>query len=195
MNRDLTSTPFYHVDIPRTASRSIREALGLKGNFWMHLSAQQKKERAKRWDEAWVFTVVRNPYSRIVSQFKHRRVFHERTLNAVNFYEWCQERYVEEHRPRKPDTDYFERLWWPQRKYLTDPNGSLYDITVFQFEELERAWEQVQKRLGISKELPHENEAIDSTPWQEFYGEGAGGIIRDHFSSDFEEFGYDKDAV
>ncbi len=188
---DSRTRPFYFVDINRTASSSIRAAL--EDGSEMHLHAAEARRRVEDWDDRFTFSVVRNPFSKVVSQFKHRRSFHGLTWTAEDFEQWVLTRYAEGERNTGPDRPYFERLWWPQLRWLVGNDRRLLVDHVFRFEALGHAWDEIQDALGIDRELPHRNEVTDDTPWQEFYTPVATEVVRAYFRRDFAAFRYSRE--
>jgi hypothetical protein len=170
----------------------MRVALGLE-HTEMHVPASEKRRRHPDWEEAFTFSVVRNPFTRLVSQFTHRKTFHGLDWTSEDFEEWLRVRYVQERRDCGPDKPYFERLWWPQWRWVCEGRRVIVD-RVFRFERLDEAWDAIRKEIGTTGELPHLNPSSVKKDWTEFYTGRSAEMVKILFRRDFKAFGYD-DAV
>jgi len=184
---------FYYVDIPRTGSTSMRQALGVNGDRHMHLDAKERRRRVgeNAWEEAWTFTVVRHPFEKVVSQFLHRQKIHDIDATPRNFERWVRWRYVEMDRFGRPDTDYWPKMWKPQWWWISDKTGQIVD-TVYRFCNLQEAWEDISGRLEADPNLPHANKGEANSRWPELHTEETLQVVRNYFAVDFEHFGFAK---
>jgi len=179
-----------HVDINRTASGSMRKALDFSDRPRHETAVEKKRRLGDKYDGAWVFSVVRNPYSRVVSQYKHRRD----TDGADTFEEWVWQVYVKNRPTLLPDRRYFYKLFRPQAEWVCGPReGNLVDY-IGRFEKLNEAWGTIKENTGAEGELPHMSRSEDERPWQSFYTEETAEIIRLRFERDFDQFGYKMDS-
>ena len=212
----LNDKNFYHIDINRTASSSVRDALGLQA-VRQHMHPVIKRMKAgENWEDAFVFSVVRNPYDRVVSQWKHRRSYH----NGAPFPRWVAANYLDEVHHSGPDKEYERRLWWPQTKWLSSWQSVEYRAAnrefafgicdfVGRFESLTGAWDYLRQQIdffddtyGVSfhadkhlpEELPHKGAAGDQRHFTTFYDADTANIIADYFYNDFNHFNYDFDS-
>lgn len=148
----------------------------------MHRTVEEKR-RKLGWDEAWTFSVVRNPYSRAVSQFKHWRFYTQSPVDPGAFLDWLGLFYVEERRP----CPYGGNLWLPQSEWL---RGGVDEV--FYFENIGSAWEEIQRRLNIQANLPRLGRAGDRTAWKNLYDERHVDVVETVFARDFERFDYER---
>lgn len=186
---------FFFVDINRTGTSSTRNSLDIQHRP-RHEPAFLKKRRVGdvTWGNAYTFARVRNPFTKVVSQYKNRRVFH----GGVSFGVWVKNRFRDMDRTGRPDTDYFARLWWPQVLWVTAPGSDRILVDdVLAFEDIGLNWDLITKRCGSDPEtapdLVHHNPTGDDRPWREFYRKhpGTAETIREYFEPDFDLFGYD----
>lgn len=181
---------FFYVDINRTGSSSMRKALGYDPGEQCHRTALHLRNRyGDAFREGFVFSVVRNPYSRAVSQFKHRNILH---ADETDFDDWVREVFLPPYKRGRPNSRHGEKLWWPQVRWLTDEEGEFIVDTIFHFEGLQTVWWRLQEYADLEGDLPHLNAARDRTPWSLFYtDEGTRQIVRTYYGEDFDRLEYD----
>lgn len=178
----------FYVDIPHTASASIRAGLGLEDRP-RHEPARKKRRRVDGWKQAFTFSVVRNPYARVGRMYQRRSRLGKHDLS---FREWLDLRFLEGRQPI--DTAATPLYWEPQRRWLSDTKGHVLVDYVGYFARLRGTWQIIQRALGEDLDLPHKNR-LDLPPWEDLYDEWAREIVAEAFSEDFERFGYEKDGL
>lgn len=175
------------VHINKTAGTSIEKALGLP---FQHRTAPEFRDLMgeRRFDRAFRFTFVRNPYEKVVSHFHYRVKTNQTGLgqNPIPFSEWVKRAYGG--REKK----YFDqpRMFAPQLDWLRDPGGPLLVEFVGRFENLAADYLVVAKKLGRSSELPHLKTSKTRNSLPDLYDEEALEVVRSVFSEDLEYFGY-----
>ncbi|WP_199611272.1 sulfotransferase family protein [Flocculibacter collagenilyticus] len=171
------------VHIPKTAGQSI-ESVFIKraGLTWQqrshlllrpnsdpslgpprlaHLTAAEYIElkyiSEKKFIDYFKFSFVRNPWARIVSEYRYRR------LQAVCQYQHDFKTWLFQYYPKKTDDNYdlsqdLYRHIIPQSNFLYDKSGNCLVDFVGKFETLQSDFSKVCSRLDISNtELPHKN--------------------------------------
>jgi len=169
------------VHIPKTAGVSIEQVfLRLVGLSWetraplllrpnddprrgpprlAHLTAAEYVScghlTAESFASHFKFAFVRNPWARLVSEYKYRRY-----PGTIDF-----KRYLFEHLPVAGWTDTYRHVM-PQYDFLFDGAGRLLVDFVGRFERLQADFDAVRSRLGIPcTEVPHANSsASDRRP-------------------------------
>jgi hypothetical protein len=146
---------FVFIAIPKNASTSIRAALGphsdvLSGDrdpYYHHVSASALRdhfaEREWDWDGYFKFAVVRNPWERVVSQYRYLRHMREFGLSGVarrDFDTWCR---------RSPEC--YARL----RRGLPSVPGRLW-ASVARPYNLVRRLGRLPSRRRMLRQLPNE---------------------------------------
>lgn len=187
-----------HVDINRTGSSAIRRALGRPPQARCHRTALMLRQEYDYFDEVPVVSVIRNPFSRVVSQFKHRNVLH---ADSTNFGQWVRKVYLPPFKRRRSER-HGPKLFWPQTRWLCDEEGRQIVDVCFRFEggdaldngvESLRAF--IEGYLRVDLDLPVVNRADDRTPWPEFYSsDETTQIIRSYFAEDFDFLGYSPEV-
>ena len=174
-----TGTVFVH--IPKTGGDSINAAfLKANGLGWEKLRNLAVRingsvhpfgnEVPPLPDYHW-FTVVRNPYDRMVSEYKWRKM---RGQFIGSF-----KRYLEV----GPRTEKEARHWEPQYRFTEG-----VDLKILRFEDRDAINEHVFALCG--QKMPHKNKAADRTDYKDFYDAEKTAIVRRLFEADFDIFGY-----
>jgi hypothetical protein len=166
---------FLFVHVPKTAGQSIeRFFMARHGLTWKersqllirsnpdpacgpeelaHMTAREYRDLGYLAGEAFSryfkFAFVRNPWDRIVSEYKFRKEYYEH----FSFRKFVLERLPQ----RDPYSDYYRHIT-PQCEFLFDQGGALIVDFVGRFENLQNDFNQVCARLGIRNSLlPHAN--------------------------------------
>jgi hypothetical protein len=146
------------------------------------------------------FSFVRNPWSRILSEYRYRNYFHHRSFRD----------FVLNKLPR-PGWDDKYRHVMPQYDMLHDRQGNLLVDFVGRFESLQQDFDQVCQRLNIFRsELPHRNRSDKKSRdlkrqvrnllymngenqlrrMQDFYDDETRKAVAEYYRKDIEAFGY-----
>jgi hypothetical protein len=187
--RGLRAGPsFAFVHINKTGGTSIGRALGL----WVkhHQTARELRARIgeRRWQAAFRFAFVRNPWDKVVSHYAYRVKTDQTGMGGgdVGFEEWVRLAY-QERDPRYRDQ---EKMFQPQVDWLRDEDGVIRLHFVGRFERIEEDFRTVAERLKVRARLGHLNPSR-RRPYREYHTEETVEIVRRHFAADIEEFGYE----
>lgn len=222
----------FFVHVPKTGGQSVeRLFLELEGLTWSersrlglgpnrdrtrgphslaHLRASEYVRydylSARQFDAYYSFSFVRNPWARLVSEFRYRNL-----PRWVSFRRW-----VYEHLPPTPEwSDSYDHLA-PQHEYVCDKKGTVLVDFVGRFERLAEDFRRVADELCLPiRDLPHTN---SSTPtgsgaswstcarviaqhprrWRKdyttYYDQRTRDLVADVYASDVEMFGYSFDS-
>jgi len=179
---------FIFIHINKTAGTSIANIIGKP--FRKHLTAKEiiSVIGQKKWDQAYKFAVVRNPWDKVVSQYKHNiknNVTHMATTK-IPFKDWVACTYGSQ---RNHYYYYRPQMFLPQVEWLRDFEGHIKIDDIVRFENLTEGINRVFDRLGIDQELPHVN-TTPNTHYQDYFDDGSRQTISDWFHEDIDEFGY-----
>ena len=180
-------TNFVFIHINKTGGTSIAKNLGFFSK--RHYSVREvQKIIGFDWHDAFTFTVVRNPYDRIVSQFEHARMNNHSNIrtNNISFNNWVKFTYDEK---RKEFRKAGEKFFYTQKEWLQNEFEKIDIDYIIKFENLIEDYKIVQDIIGIKKKLTHLNSTIRE-PFQNYYNVESKKIIEDYFKADFEEFNY-----
>ncbi|MAX70027.1 MAG: hypothetical protein CMC76_02855 [Flavobacteriaceae bacterium] len=180
---------FIFIHINKTAGSSIAPTIGLtKKN---HMTAKEVIDFHEvgqiGFAKAYKFTVVRNPWDRVLSQYKYRIKTNQCNMKEapISFEEWVKKVF------RDKDPFYYSnpKMFLPQVEWLKDYNNEINMDRVVRFENLSNEMNLVLNDLGIDKKLPHYNKT-KKVNYREHYDKETQNIISDWFRDDIDEFGY-----
>lgn len=182
--RFLADVSFVHIN--KTGGSSVEKALGLP---FQHRTALEIRDEIgpRRWAERFSFTIVRNPWDKVVSHY-HYRVKTNQTALAIKpvpFREWVHLAYGER------DPLYYDKpkMFMPQCDWICDANGQLLVGYVGRFETLEDDFRHVCSVLGRTAALPH-LKSSQRGDYRTHYSDAAADLIGRVFAADIERFGY-----
>jgi hypothetical protein len=216
------------VHIPKTAGQSVeqffmdllgldwehdREALLLQSNDdpargtekLAHLSASEYVDCGylpqQEFSAYFKFSFVRNPWSRILSEYRYRNYFHHLSFRD----------FVLNKLPRPGWDDQYRHVM-PQYDMLHDRQGNLLVDFVGRFESLQQDFDRVCERLGIvDSSLPHRNRSDKKSRdlkrklrnflfmngenrfqnMAEFYDDETREAVTEYYRKDIDTFGYE----
>ena len=154
---------FIFIHINKTAGTSIIDIIGKP--FRKHLTAKEiiKTVGQKKWDQAYKFTVVRNPWDKVVSHYKHNiKVSPKRMLDgseSISFKKWVRSTF-RDIKIKK----YYNRPqhFLAQVDWLKDFDGHVVLDKIVRFENLIYDFNEVSDILELGKKLPHLNKTKKS---------------------------------
>lgn len=198
----------YFVDIPRTSSSSIRSELGKKFGraygkqnviekehttpqiFPDHMPAREMRAilGPSVWDRLFTFTIVRNPWDRVLSMYHYRR-------KRGNIPEsWSFRDYVLALASAGPETPYFKYrgFRYGAADYVLGDNGELLVDTVVRYENRAEGLATVARRLKLDVlgQASLQSAPRASKDYAEFYDAETEAAIRKRYAKDIELFGY-----
>lgn len=191
---------FWFVDIPRTSSTAIRQALYLRygkvfgkpsnsqglgvGLVPPHTPAVRIREQigAELWDSLQTFSVVRNPFERVLSLYRFLR--HNGALKNVEF-----PAYVNKLVSGGFDYHGHSMSNWG---YVSDGEGNQIVKEIFRYEDRESAMPLIAERTGCPELSGTQRQTYSTTgePYAEFYDAASRRKIESHFSDDLARFDY-----
>jgi hypothetical protein len=175
-------------DTPKARRRRQRlKRLQPPGRLWKHSRLSDIDGMPGLPDDAMIFTLVRNPWDRLVSLYHWARdqgfdhpMIH--AAKALEFEAFLQDAAVQ----RALRNDGAEA-------YVTDRSGSIRCNTFVRLEHLSADLAPVEAHLGFAIEMPHANRSQHPPP-RELYSDRACALVADIFADDIARFGYDFPA-
>ncbi|MGB7452385.1 MAG: sulfotransferase family 2 domain-containing protein [Lysobacterales bacterium] len=180
--------PYIFIHINKTAGTSIGNAIGLPVKH--HQTAREiiASIGREKWTAAYKFTLVRNPWDKVVSHYEYRLKRNKTEIAArnISFSEWVIKTYG-------PDKDPFyynnPKAFQPQVEWLKDDEGKISIDFIGRFESINEDFDQIKSVIGLEAELPHLN-ASKRAGYQSYYDDESREIVADWFREDIELFGY-----
>lgn len=176
------------VHINRTAGTSILFALGIKTKNHFSVRDAINASSKEKWENAFTFTFVRNPWSKVVSHYNHRVNTNQTKLknNNIPFNEWLKKTYGNER-----DLFYYDNplMFLPQYDCLVDNAGIININFIGKFEILKEDFLKLSSYFGIKKKLKKTN-VSKCVNYKDYYNSETAKIIEKHFEKDIEYFKY-----
>ncbi len=178
---------FIFIHINKTGGSSIEKALRLPLE---HKTAREKIDEIglERWKRRFTFTVVRNPWDKVVSHYLYRWQTNQTGLQnaSIDFRTWARLAY-RDHNPKYYDKP---KMFMPQLAWLTDVEGHLLVDFVCRFENLASDFETVLHTIGRKATLPH-LKASKRGHYRDYYDGETIEIVAQWFQRDIEYFHYE----
>lgn len=177
---------FVFIHINKTGGSSIEKALKLP---FEHKTAVQKIDEMGRvdWNSRFTFTVVRNPWDKVVSHYHYRVLTNQTSLgdNPISFNEWVLRTYGEQ------DSYYYDKpnMFMPQLDWIEDDSENILVNRVFRFENLDEEFSELMQILNKHAVLPHVKQSMRGG-YREYYDKQSYQIIESWFKRDINKFGY-----
>lgn len=135
----------------------------------------------QQFQEYFKFAVVRNPFDRLVSEYKFKFARHGVTFKDFLFKWFSPKDWSDRQRHVEP-------MW----KYIYDRTGTQPLVNrVLRYENYDEVAPLLESILDHPVRMPMMNAAQDRRPWQEFYDNECRAFARKVYHRDFELFGYD----
>ena len=185
---------------PKCATISVRSAIKSQ-KLPIRLDELKRHQTALQWRSAipdykdhFVFSICRNPYSRILSAwlFIRKRKL-EKHKEILDKYGTSFEEFVlnleKDFGLQLTDVD---MVTWPQWVWLVDSEGNKIVDNIGRFEKLPQWWENLCKKKGWTHApLPKSNKTKHG-PWKDYYTPDMIKVVNKQYVDDFKLLGYKK---
>tara|TARA_Y100000361_G_scaffold126733_1_gene120856 strand:+ start:20103 stop:20756 length:654 start_codon:yes stop_codon:yes gene_type:complete len=190
---------FIFIHIPKTAGTSIESYLRLlqKGDCKKHMTIKDyENSLGDSMSEYFKFTVIRNPWDRMVSYWKYRQGKHWAPIDGTinNFNVWLKFITALDLNNLDGSTSTsnisdFRMGIDSQYNSLISSIGKM-DVQLINFDNLQADFNQICDQIGISRyELPHINKT-NRKHYSTYYDEETKDIISQKYSDDIKHFGF-----
>lgn len=178
---------FVFIHINKTGGSSVETALRLSLE---HKTAREKiAELGRReWERRFTFTIVRNPWDKVVSHYHYRVQTNQTALGTdpIPFDEWVLRAYGERD-PRYHDQP---RMFMPQLDWIADEDGVVLVDHICRFESLADDVAEATAQFRQPVVLPHVKRSPGRGHYHDHYTDAARAVVAERFAADIERFGY-----
>lgn len=185
------------IHIPKTAGSSIEFALG-KSRFYaternykfgvcpQHYYASELLSQCPEIESYRRFTVVRNPYDRLVSAYLYNSKLY--WTNGLGFDEFVKKALSLDHRSRR---FIFDGHLDAQSSYL----DTTLSFSIFKYERLPSLLQYLHKVTNRTLKFPHLNKSDRQSAAYYFQNDFTVETVRNFYSEDFKLFDYDVKLI
>lgn len=180
---------YIFIHINKTGGTSIDKSLGIK--IKKHLTAKQVIDIVGRskWDMAYKFAFVINPWDKVVSHYKYRIKTNQSLMKekSIEFADWIRVTYGKDKDPFYYD---IPQMFFQQVEWLKNNQNEIDIDFIGRFENIAEDFNKIQQKLKLFSPLPHLNKTI-TTDYHEFYkNQESIDIISNAFKDDINYFNY-----
>jgi len=186
------------IQIPKTAGTSIRNTLhfyptlrGYNNRFDQHQTVRDVIRLAgqEKWEKAFTFSFVRNPWSRVVSmhRFSGKQGYIDESM-AGNF-----EAYVDmicDFTKKEDPQKMLKKHFYPQVDWLKDNEGNINVDFIGRFENLHEDFDRLCKALGEKGQLKKLNVSWPPMDYRQCYTDALAEKVGEYYKEDIDYFGY-----
>lgn len=190
------------IHIPKCAGSSVKRWLHdnrVKHFTSRHLQLKEISSSDFETVSQW-FTVVRNPFDRMISQYefcftKSTRMLRKHSTfqphlvqyqETLKLYNQGFSRWLRNYHKINPN------VLLTQSSYITDPRVPDFDF-VFRFEDIENDWPIIQFIADCYEPLPHIKQTTRTL--DRYFTEEDRDYVVQQYKQDFEQFGYSTDLI
>lgn len=192
----------FFIHIPKTAGTTIEKALDIqkfeclyseiresnKRTTPQHFSLKEiEKIMGDKLNDYDLFTIVRNPFDRIVSEYYHVKY----NYLTTNYKDLCFDKFVE----NILNMDSEKRVWIfdghmePQSSFLNGVNNHL--VKIFKYENLDEVFSWLKTKTGKPLDFGHERKSSRKYYKEYFTNQNTIQKVIEFYKKDFELFSYD----
>lgn len=170
----LSEQKLLFIHIPKTGGTSITD--WIMSNVLYAKGAKPKHAKLEVFSSIeyeQYFTVVRNPYKRLLSWYTYHYPYN---ASPKNFNKWLIE--VD----KTPSLR--NAIWWTQKSYVEQGSP-----IILRTENLKEDFKQIQDIANVHVELPHYNISV-KVDYKEYYNDTTKQIVEDLYKEDLDFFNY-----
>ena len=183
---------FIFIHIQKTAGKSIRQALGLRGGADHRLAKEIKAEIGdEEWLRSFSFCFVRNPWDRIASAYYYRKSGGNKSTDDLNraliypatFDEFCENINTFKALPN-------ESMFISQLNWISDQKSKIIVDYIGRVENIQTDFDIICTRINKSNtEIKHLNKSRHKH-FHELYNDNTKRLIELAYGEDIEAFKY-----
>ncbi len=203
VKKDVLYNKILFIHIPKTAGTSVNHILSSnRNNLWKRddqfnyhdpLFVLERNNPEIKLIDPFVFSIVRNPYDRIFSCYRHFNFRNKKNISFTQYLEICSKRDIS---TTQGDINFWKTpmIFFPQSLFLYDLNGRLKKDNIYKFENLSKLERKLSKILKKRIYFPRLN-FQSSSDYQKYYTYKNIETVKELYSIDFENFGYPTDFL
>lgn len=202
----------WFVDVPRTSSSSIK--VELHKNFGLIFGKKNLTEQSfistqiipnhipakfmrralggKIWDSLFTFSIIRNPWDRMVSMYHYRKIQVKNIPEDMTFSEYI---YLL-NKDRGTGLFKYHGYYFSNADYLLDDHGEILVSYVGRYENRESDMKKIAEFTGIHDigKIFTQKSRENSESYRQYYNAESRDIVADLFRKDLDLFGYTFDS-
>ena len=183
-----------YIHIPKTGGNSIEKSLGLLKTGHKPLKSFELSLTKKEFSNAYIFTVVRDPFTRLASAYyylksdnisEEDKEFRNNILSKYPNFEVFVKNYI------KNEGVYGYIHLIPQFEFIRTWNGAVRCDEIIKLDSIDAGFEKLRVKLGREKSiLTHKNKTVKKTDYLSQYDDEMKEIVRNVYSDDFALLGF-----
>lgn len=183
------------IHIPKTGGSSIHDTLKAlygKSNVKFdgcHHTLSELLDKYSECKEYIKFSVVRNPWDKMVSQFEYSKKVRDQSVLKVdndNFQTWLKRLYK-----YKYDNNIVKYFCGNSTDWLLNSDGDIDMDAILRFENLNEHFKIFCEKYNLKYlQLPYKNVSPNRKPYQEYYDDETKSLVMKHFKKDINLFNY-----
>jgi len=177
---------FIFTHIPRTGGTSVEFVIEKYVEYHKRHNERIRFIPRKYVKEYTNFSIIRNPWDRIVSIYEYGLQIHKGKYPIwcdMPFQEWVKNGLKVNKRAR------VMKQIWSQLDWICDKRGNILVDNLFRFEDLNNEWKKIKKLLSINDDLPYLN-STKRDNYKSYYDDESIKVIEKLCKDDIKHFGY-----
>ena len=186
------------IHIPKTAGTSVNHVLSSNGyNEWIREDrfnyhdpyfVLQKNNLTLNWDNCFIFSIVRNPFTRTFSSFKFFNKINELSISFSQYLHLCS---LGKNSGVKAKEEFWRTsmIFYPQSLFLYSMKGKLKKDNIYRFENLNPLKRKISTYLNKKIDFPFLNMGNKNDYYKDYTPPNI-EKVKEIYSIDFENFNY-----
>lgn len=174
-------------DTPKALRRKARiKGIETRGRVWKHSTLADVEELVTRneMQDLFVFTMVRNPWDRLVSYYHWLQVqtFENPAValaQQLDFSSFLNHEYTQNSLRANPAV-----------RYVTDAAGTVHADLYIRLDQFAQDVKALEEHLGFDIKLPHANASKRDAAYQSYFSDADRALVAILCSDDIERFGF-----
>lgn len=188
----------FFIHIPKTAGTSLIKSLDIPKLGYTHVPVRiLERLYPREIEDYFVFSVVRNPWDRLVSSYEYtrqvsswdkQRGWAERNIGGLNFTAFLR-RLESSPRYRRAIMGY--EFFFPQSYFLTRRDGRIRADLIIKYEQLAEGHKRLLEHFPDAAPLGHSRKNTQRRAYQDYYTEETRDIVAALYRNDIRNFSYE----